>query len=178
MTCRRRKLKCDERKPECGQCRKSAKVCEPGEIVFRHHQNPSLSRGRDTLNKFFSKRHSFTSSDTWLAIPETGQCRVCIYGVSLTAALTPKPTVSFITVDPAAESDAAPEREPRQRTTSVGDSRPDQDPANDGLGLNNVLRRTPDPLDPGSTHLVDILSPPHSVPGGSMPFGSPGNALI
>ncbi|KAE8330429.1 hypothetical protein BDV39DRAFT_213142 [Aspergillus sergii] len=35
--CRKRKIKCDERKPECGQCRRSGRVCRIIDSLFRPH---------------------------------------------------------------------------------------------------------------------------------------------
>ncbi|KAE8382281.1 hypothetical protein BDV26DRAFT_15738 [Aspergillus bertholletiae] len=35
--CRKRKIKCDERKPECGQCRRSGQVCRIIDSLFRPH---------------------------------------------------------------------------------------------------------------------------------------------
>ncbi|OTA91059.1 hypothetical protein M434DRAFT_13486 [Hypoxylon sp. CO27-5] len=100
--CRSRKLKCDEKKPQCSRCRKSGRPCEPGELVFRHHQNPSMNRGRDSLSKYFNQNASFNRSATWLAIPST---------------------VSFVTVNPAVDHSGDPELEQKSPhgTATVGD---------------------------------------------------------
>ncbi|KOC13235.1 hypothetical protein AFLA70_57g003861 [Aspergillus flavus AF70] len=45
LTCRSRKVKCDERKPLCRNCERSRVVCIPSDLVsFRHWQHPSLSK--------------------------------------------------------------------------------------------------------------------------------------
>lgn len=35
--CRRRKIKCDEQRPECGQCSRSGRACELVDGAFKHH---------------------------------------------------------------------------------------------------------------------------------------------
>ncbi|OTA65071.1 hypothetical protein K449DRAFT_392154 [Hypoxylon sp. EC38] len=103
--CRRRKLKCDEKKPQCSRCLKSGRPCEPGELVFRHHQNPSMNRDRDSLSKYFNQNASFNRSATWLAIPST---------------------VSFITVNPAVDHSDDPglEQKSPHEAATVGDPSP------------------------------------------------------
>ncbi|KAE8313939.1 hypothetical protein BDV41DRAFT_249154 [Aspergillus transmontanensis] len=45
LTCRSRKVKCDERKPLCRNCERSRVECIPSDLVsFRHWQHPSLSK--------------------------------------------------------------------------------------------------------------------------------------
>ncbi|KAB8226690.1 hypothetical protein BDV33DRAFT_197681 [Aspergillus novoparasiticus] len=45
LTCRSRKVKCDERKPFCRKCERSRVECIPSDLVsFRHWQHPSLSK--------------------------------------------------------------------------------------------------------------------------------------
>ncbi|KAI2975272.1 transcriptional regulator family: Fungal Specific TF [Aspergillus niger] len=78
LTCRTRKLKCDEQKPECSQCRKGGRVCRPSEgIVFRHQQNASMNKdlsdaatGRGTLKGFYSYKNTFDKDSVWLDIPK------------------------------------------------------------------------------------------------------------
>ncbi|KAL5356721.1 hypothetical protein BJX96DRAFT_162637 [Aspergillus floccosus] len=78
LTCRTRKLKCDEQKPECSQCRKGSRVCRPSEgIVFRHQQNASMNKdlddpenGRGSLKGFYSYKNTFDKDSVWLEIPK------------------------------------------------------------------------------------------------------------
>ncbi|KAB8229522.1 uncharacterized protein BDW43DRAFT_188538 [Aspergillus alliaceus] len=78
LTCRTRKLKCDEQKPECSQCRKGGRECRPSEgIVFRHQQNASMNKdlddptgGRGTLKGFYSYKNTFDEDSVWLDIPK------------------------------------------------------------------------------------------------------------
>ncbi|KAE8356179.1 hypothetical protein BDV28DRAFT_127532 [Aspergillus coremiiformis] len=78
LTCRTRKLKCDEQKPECSQCRKGGRECRPSEgIVFRHQQNASMNKdpedstsGRGTLKGFYSYKNTFDEHSVWLDIPK------------------------------------------------------------------------------------------------------------
>lgn len=65
-TCRQRKLKCDEVKPICGQCRKSNRECQPSEgIAFRHAQNAGFTDGDGTekdLANFYKYRQKFNNT--------------------------------------------------------------------------------------------------------------------
>ncbi|KAL2289547.1 hypothetical protein FJTKL_01811 [Diaporthe vaccinii] len=36
--CRRRKIKCDEQQPRCGQCRKANRNCRLQDSIFRQHE--------------------------------------------------------------------------------------------------------------------------------------------
>ncbi|CEJ62155.1 hypothetical protein PMG11_10663 [Penicillium brasilianum] len=78
LTCRTRKLKCDEQKPVCAQCRKGGRECRPSEgIVFRHQQNASMNNseqqtpeGRGDLKGFYSYKNTFDKDSVWLAVPK------------------------------------------------------------------------------------------------------------
>ncbi|KAL2867132.1 uncharacterized protein BJX67DRAFT_104863 [Aspergillus lucknowensis] len=79
LTCRTRKLKCDEQKPVCSQCLKGGRECRPSEgIVFRHQQNASMneatedssSDGRGSLKGFYSYKNTFGKDSVWLDIPK------------------------------------------------------------------------------------------------------------
>ncbi|OJJ47037.1 hypothetical protein ASPZODRAFT_15721 [Penicilliopsis zonata CBS 506.65] len=77
LTCRQRKLKCDEQKPQCSQCRRGARECRPSEgIVFRHQQNASMNKDGDqagdrgSLNGFYSYKNTFDEDSVWLEIPK------------------------------------------------------------------------------------------------------------
>ncbi|KAL1864378.1 hypothetical protein VTK73DRAFT_5941 [Phialemonium thermophilum] len=134
LTCRRRKLKCDEKRPECGQCRKSGRVCQPNEVVFRHQQSPSVRRGRERSN-------SFSASDTWLTIPET---------------------VSFVAVDPSPRG--GDKARGRSHSRPIEGGSPFADLCNQGHPLETVegQRGDLDLSSPGSAP-ADHLSP-QSVP--------------
>lgn len=79
LTCRSRKLKCDEKKPQCTQCRKGSRECRPSEgIVFRHQQNASMNKdldssgGRGSLKYFYAYKNTFDDDNVWLDIPKHG----------------------------------------------------------------------------------------------------------
>jgi len=79
LTCRTRKLKCDEQKPQCSQCRKASRECRPSEgIVFRHQQNASMNKDSDVENNrgslkgFYSYKNTFDEDSVWLEIPKQG----------------------------------------------------------------------------------------------------------
>lgn len=80
LTCRTRKLKCDEQKPQCSQCRKASRECRPSEgIVFRHQQNASMNEdnedgqnNRGGLKGFYSYKNTFDKDSVWLEIPKQG----------------------------------------------------------------------------------------------------------
>ncbi|KAL8728283.1 MAG: hypothetical protein Q9181_005398 [Wetmoreana brouardii] len=71
LTCRSRKLKCDEQKPTCGQCAKAKRPCRPCDsVVFRHQQNASLnSADARNLNSFYAYKDTFDDDSVWLDIP-------------------------------------------------------------------------------------------------------------
>lgn len=82
LTCRSRKLKCDEKKPVCTQCRRGSRECRPSDgIVFRHQQNASMNQegsgtgedGGGGLNRFFSYKNTFDEDSVWLDIPKQGK---------------------------------------------------------------------------------------------------------
>ena len=85
MTCRKRKLKCDEARPICGQCLKANRPCEPSTgITFRHQHNASLNaRGggspgqENPLNSFYNYRESFGKDTIWAVLPK-GDCELLI----------------------------------------------------------------------------------------------------
>ncbi|KAF2461517.1 hypothetical protein BDY21DRAFT_398090 [Lineolata rhizophorae] len=76
LTCRQRKLKCDEGKPSCGQCTKASRECVPCEgIVFRHQHNASMNGedagdGCNQLKGFYAYKNTFDQESVWLEIPE------------------------------------------------------------------------------------------------------------
>ncbi|KAJ5833228.1 transcriptional regulator family: Fungal Specific TF [Penicillium riverlandense] len=73
LTCRTRKLKCDEQKPQCSQCAKGARECRWGEgVVFRHQQNASMNDGSGdgNLKGFYSYKNTFHKDSVWLSIPK------------------------------------------------------------------------------------------------------------
>jgi hypothetical protein len=89
LTCRARKLKCDEQyqrvgdngKLQCAHCRKASRECQPSEgIVFRHQQNASMNKeGHSSgamnsggLKGFYSYKNTFDEDSVWLDIPKDG----------------------------------------------------------------------------------------------------------
>ncbi|KAE9379587.1 hypothetical protein N431DRAFT_159847 [Stipitochalara longipes BDJ] len=77
LTCRQRKLKCDEEKPVCGQCRKGTRECQPSDgVVFRHQQNASMNGsgevedGSGKLAGFYAYRNSFNEHNVWVEVPK------------------------------------------------------------------------------------------------------------
>lgn len=77
LTCRQRKLKCDEKKPTCGQCFKAARQCILSSgIVFRHQHNASMngddSSDERTLKGFYAYKNTFDDDTVWLETPNVG----------------------------------------------------------------------------------------------------------
>ncbi|KAM5443680.1 hypothetical protein MferCBS31731_001454 [Microsporum ferrugineum] len=76
LTCRTRKLKCDEQKPQCSQCRKAGRECRLSEaVVFRHQQNASMNQDEggiapNSLKGFYSYKNTFGADSVWLDIPK------------------------------------------------------------------------------------------------------------
>jgi Fungal Zn(2)-Cys(6) binuclear cluster domain len=84
LTCRARKLKCDERRPRCQNCQKAKRECRPSDgIVFRHQQNASMNgsgggSGSDgNLPGFYSYKNTFSPDSVWLDIPKKGADTLC-----------------------------------------------------------------------------------------------------
>src|SRR2546423_6309300 len=80
LTCRQRKLKCDEQKPICSQCLKANRECRPSEaVVFRHQQNASMNatgvRNEGNLPSLYGYRNTFGRDHTWVKIPEQSECQ-------------------------------------------------------------------------------------------------------
>ncbi|KAF4624236.1 hypothetical protein G7Y89_g13937 [Cudoniella acicularis] len=79
QTCRQRKLKCDETKPICGQCRKGSRECRASDgVVFRHQQNASMNgageeegSGSSKLGGFYAYRNTFNQDNVWVDVPKT-----------------------------------------------------------------------------------------------------------
>ncbi|KAF1940502.1 C6 zinc finger domain-containing protein [Clathrospora elynae] len=74
LTCRQRKLKCDEKKPICGQCTKASRECIPSSgIVFRHQHNASMngedSGDENSLKGFYAYKNTFDEDAIWMDIP-------------------------------------------------------------------------------------------------------------
>ncbi|KAK4693605.1 hypothetical protein P7C71_g3824, partial [Lecanoromycetidae sp. Uapishka_2] len=79
LTCRQRKLKCDEQKPICGQCSKANRHCEASTgLTFRHQHNASMnanrtgsgSEGNPSLSGFYSYKNTFDRDTVWLDVPK------------------------------------------------------------------------------------------------------------
>ncbi|RYO45100.1 hypothetical protein AA0116_g13473 [Alternaria tenuissima] len=75
LTCRQRKLKCDEKKPVCRQCAKASRECIPSlGIVFRHQQNASMngedSTAEKSLKGFYAYKNTFDKDAMWVDIPK------------------------------------------------------------------------------------------------------------
>ncbi|KAL6241767.1 hypothetical protein RBB50_011300 [Rhinocladiella similis] len=99
LTCRRRKLKCDEAAPVCGQCQKSGRPCERGEgVAFRHQQNASMERD-ESLKSFYNRdgnERRFRQDTCFVPIPET---------------------LTWVSVDPSSED--APAHSPSPNATAA-----------------------------------------------------------
>ncbi|KAH8728927.1 hypothetical protein GQ44DRAFT_499447 [Phaeosphaeriaceae sp. PMI808] len=75
LTCRQRKLKCDEKKPVCSQCTKASRECIPSSgIVFRHQHNASMngddSSDENSLKGFYAYKNTFNEDTIWMDIPK------------------------------------------------------------------------------------------------------------
>ncbi|KAL8958088.1 MAG: hypothetical protein Q9193_004789, partial [Seirophora villosa] len=112
-----RKLKCDEKKPCCGQCEKAKRDCQPSDsVVFRHQQNASMnstataSTAAHNLNGFFAYKNTFDQDNIWLEVPKT----VTFVNVSDPYATSPIPELD----EPSAES-SRPQFEQEQGGTEI-----------------------------------------------------------
>lgn len=74
LTCKSRKLKCDETKPCCRHCVKASRNCNYGNVnIFRGqaiHSTPRHKRrGRGKSNVLEEDSHIVEEGNTWLEIP-------------------------------------------------------------------------------------------------------------
>lgn len=76
MTCRARKLKCDEAKPVCGHCIKSDRECKFEErFIFRNQNVPSPKRRKRSAGARQNGEKVDESDDrTWVEIPPEREC--------------------------------------------------------------------------------------------------------
>jgi hypothetical protein len=84
LTCRQRKLKCDEKKPVCSQCTKASRECVPSSgIVFRHQHNASMngddSGDENSLKGFYAYKNTFDEDTIWMDIPRNGKYYLTLY---------------------------------------------------------------------------------------------------
>ncbi|KAI9786072.1 MAG: hypothetical protein M1816_008100 [Peltula sp. TS41687] len=86
LTCRQRKLKCDEQKPVCGPCGRGRRECQPSSgVIFRHQQNASMNGGSrdgdgdgddddimqaENLKRFYAYRDTFDEGNVWVDVPK------------------------------------------------------------------------------------------------------------
>jgi len=81
LTCRQRKLKCDETKPVCSNCRRGSRECRPSDgVVFRHQQNASMNGDGEVeegnghkLGGFYAYKNTFDENNVWVEVPKKGR---------------------------------------------------------------------------------------------------------
>lgn len=81
LTCRQRKLKCDETKPICSNCRKGSRECRLSDgVVFRHQQNASMNGEGEVvegngqkLGAFYAYKNTFNEDNVWVDVPKRGR---------------------------------------------------------------------------------------------------------
>jgi hypothetical protein len=87
LTCRQRKLKCDERKPVCRKCTKTSRECIPSSgIVFRHQHNASMN-GEDLgdenpMKGFYAYKNTFAEDAIWMDVPKNSEPSVLLLRVT------------------------------------------------------------------------------------------------
>lgn len=86
LTCKRRKLKCDESKPICRKCTKASRDCSYGEqSIFRSQIGSTPDRIRKRVSNHQDKQaDSPRNETTWVELPsecrfQSGRHGVCIY---------------------------------------------------------------------------------------------------
>ncbi|KAK7418009.1 hypothetical protein QQZ08_011406 [Neonectria magnoliae] len=80
FVCKRRKLKCDEVRPVCGQCKKSSRSCDfPDEFIFRIVNRGESGNGvADRENEVLS----FEDDQVWIDVPRNQLKRLFVDVVS------------------------------------------------------------------------------------------------
>jgi hypothetical protein len=71
LTCKGRKLKCDENKPSCGNCVKASRGCVYGESSIFRSQEIGLTPGRKRRKRNRREKEStaITEDHTWVEVP-------------------------------------------------------------------------------------------------------------
>lgn len=74
VTCRRRKIKCDEQQPQCAAGVKGNRECVPlVGLVLRHPQNASINgtkaHGASSLRGFFANKNTVDGDGVWVELP-------------------------------------------------------------------------------------------------------------
>ncbi|KAI1751976.1 hypothetical protein F4782DRAFT_164892 [Xylaria castorea] len=70
LTCRHRKVKCDEARPDCGPCTKSSRKCEYVErTVFRNFEGYTPSKRKQHGKTRPSSKPVLREEQTWLDVP-------------------------------------------------------------------------------------------------------------
>nr|BBG74279.1 Zn(II)2Cys6 transcription factor [Alternaria alternata] len=75
LTCRQKKLKCDERTPVCRRCIKASRECIPSPGIFFCHQHNASLNGEDSgdadpLKGYYAYRNTFDEDAIWVDIPK------------------------------------------------------------------------------------------------------------
>lgn len=118
LTCRQRKLKCDEVKPACGQCRKSERDCVfSQDTKFRHFDVQGLLRqGQEKT----ASDGLFAKDQIWIDIPGDRLFSLCLNCV-LDAPVANCPLVTFVNIsNPFEEDTTASEDELLLRHVAYG----------------------------------------------------------
>lgn len=132
QTCRQRKLKCDETKPICAQCRKGSRECVPSDgVVFRHQQNASMNGSGEKeeggkLGGFYSYKNTFNEKNVWVDIPKKGNRHIYSLGKALANGL---PVVTFLNITDPFNMEATPEPDIEEASTTdvpqIGEPQPE-----------------------------------------------------
>lgn len=79
LTCKGRKLKCDEAKPACGNCIKASRDCTYGDqSIFRSQDICSTPRRKRTRSVNWQEKQQptvFNEDHTWVEVPTKRKCQ-------------------------------------------------------------------------------------------------------
>lgn len=171
LTCRHRKLKCDEVKPTCGQCRKSDRDCVfSQDTKFRHFDVQGLLRqGQEKpAASHTASEGLFGKEQTWIDVPSDRLSSLCL-NCALDRPIANCPLVTFVNIsNPFEEDTTASEDECLLRHVARGRDYSEDVPQG---GQDNALI-TPPSQDTGNEVDRSVVLRPDCVPEARQYLGS------
>ncbi|KAI0184307.1 hypothetical protein EV127DRAFT_350789 [Xylaria flabelliformis] len=128
LTCRKRRIKCDELHPTCKNCQKSKRECLGYDPIFKNNQQPQQQSPQQSLHST-SNIHSTqnsatpTSASSTSSIPHNASSTSASIPASASAPLTPSTTASYTTLSSGIPSAPAPPA-PTYELVAIGNTVP------------------------------------------------------
>ncbi|OAP54165.1 hypothetical protein AYL99_11700 [Fonsecaea erecta] len=71
LTCRARKIRCDEAQPNCANCQRGHRECVRSDLPFRHQQNSGISNSSEKhpFHSYFKKSQTYSEEHLMAFLP-------------------------------------------------------------------------------------------------------------